>query len=314
MMKVSGRRISKWCSSSSLVLGSIIVIFFSVFQPEAILVQAYSIEGKRALVTGSSGGIGRGIASKLAQQGAHVMIHYHVRQQGAEETEKLIQAQAQNGGSCAGILQSDFRNPANIYRMFQEIDTIWNDGIDILVNNAGSITKQAIEDDDENLTSWRDTLEVNLNAPRLLSQLALERMKNRQLNSGGVIINVSSIHGEKSNEYMSAYAVSKAALDMLTRSMAIEFAQYNVRVNAIAPGVVVVERTAEIFNNPENVIPWTDRLLVNQLGSVKEIADATIPLITNDWITGTIWQIDGGMMARANFPIRERPPPPVCRD
>lgn len=276
---------------------------------------AYNLQGKRVLVTGSSGGIGRGIALELAREGAHVLIHYHLRKDGALETKELIQQQQcrQGGGTgtCAGIVQCDFRKLSNIPTMFDQVDSIWDDGLDVLVNNAGSISKMAMEDDDLELTQWQNTMNVNLNAPRFLSQLTLDRMKKKQHalkeQEGGVIINVSSIHGERSNEYMAAYAVSKAGLDMLTRTMAIEFAEHNVRVNAIAPGVVVVERTADIFADPANAKPWTDRLLTSKLGTVEQIAHATLPLITNDWITGTIWQIDGGMMARNNMPPRDKP-------
>jgi len=262
---------------------------------------AYSVNGKRVLVTGSSGGIGRGIAIKLAEEGAEVFVHYNVREEEARETRRLIE---DRGGVCAGISQCDFSHPAHIHTLFQQINGVWRDGMDILVNNAGIISKLAVEDDDEYVTQWRDTMNINLNAPRLLSQMALKGMKKR---GGGVIINVSSIHGDRSNEYMSSYAVSKAGLDALTRCMAIEFAEHKVRVNAIAPGVVKVERTEEYFRDPANVTPWTDRLLLNEIGSVSHIADATLPLITNDWITGTIWQIDGGMSARSNMPLRTRP-------
>jgi len=311
---------------SSLGVSILLFAFLMSWHPSSCLVNSYTattasttsptydLKGKRVLVTGSSGGIGRAIALKLAQEGASVLIHYHVREQGALETQRLILEQ---GGSCAGIVQCDFRNLSTILPLFQQqIDQeIWKEGLDILINNAGAVSKLAMEDDDEQLTQWHDTLNVNLHAPRLLSQLALQRMKHRP-NGGGVIINVSSIHGERSNEYMSAYAVSKAGLEMLTRSMAMEFAPYNVRVNAIAPGVVVVERSADVFADPTNVKPWTDRLLTEQLGAADQIAHAMLPLITNEWITGTIWQIDGGMMARANMPPRDRPPPPpqqVCK-
>lgn len=129
-----------------------------------------------------------------------------------------------------------------------------------------------------------------------------------------MIVNVSSIHSEKSNEYMAAYAASKAALDSLTRSMAMEYAQHNIRVNSIAPGVVVVERTADIFKIPENAQVWKDRLPLNRLGQVEDIAQATLALLTNEWMTGTILTVDGGMMARANMPNRPRPLKPggVC--
>lgn len=289
--------------------------------------------GKRALVTGSSGGIGKGIALALAEQGCHVLIHYHERQQGAEDTRSQIQAGHQQRSSsasstsnslCAGIVQCDFRSPPAILEMMRAIDEIWPDGYDILINNAGIVSKLALQDDDLALATWHETMAVNLHAPRLLSQLAVPRMmkQRKSINdnngsssrTGGVILNVSSIHGKKSNEYIAAYAASKAALDSLTRSMAMEYAQHNIRVNSIAPGVVVVERTADTWKVPENVQVWKDRLPLNRLGQVDDIAKATLTLLTNEWMTGTILTVDGGMMARANMPIRPRPLKPggVC--
>mmetsp|Transcript_10891 Transcript_10891/g.25992 ORF Transcript_10891/g.25992 Transcript_10891/m.25992 type:complete len:125 (-) Transcript_10891:128-502(-) len=84
----------------------------------------------------------------------------------------------------------------------------------------------------------------------------------------------------------------------------------NIRVNNIAPGVVPVERTAAAFSDPATMKSWTDRLPLQRTGTVSEIAHACIPLFENDWITGSTWQIDGGMMSRANMPQRPRPPPP----
>jgi glucose 1-dehydrogenase len=278
---------------------------------------AYSLQGKRALVTGSSGGIGRGIALELARQGCHVLVHYHTRHAMALETQALIQVE---GGTCAGVIQCDFRQTSHIYSMMQQIDVLWPDGWDILVNNAGVVTKLALEDDDYSTPStssntllwdgssssaWHDTMAVNLHAPVLLSTLAVPRMQMH--NDSGVILHVSSIHGTRSNEYMGAYAASKAALESVTRTMAMEWAAYNIRVNAIAPGVVPVERTAEAFAHPPTMHAWTERIPLQQVGTVEYIAQAALPLLTNDWITGTIWTVDGGMMARSNMPVRERP-------
>ena len=113
---------------------------------------------------------------------------------------------------------------------------------------------------------------------------------------------------------MAAYAASKAALESLTRSMAMEWAAHGVRVNAIAPGVVPVERSRDAFADPEAVENWASRIPLHRLGTVEEIAAACIPLLTNEWITGAVWQIDGGMMARSNMPDRPRPlvPGGVC--
>jgi glucose 1-dehydrogenase len=321
-LAASPRRRCSWLIPSwSLLIASL----------EQMTAAAYSLLGKRALVTGSSGGIGKGIALALAEQGCHVLIHYNERQQGAADTRSQIQARHQQRSSssasssclCAGILQCDFRSPPAILEMMCSVDEIWPDGFDILINNAGIVSKLALQDDDLELATWHETMAVNLHAPRLLSQLAVPRMmKERTCNDNngsgtrthGVILNVSSIHGEKSNEYIGAYAASKAALDSLTRSMAMEYAQHNIRVNSIAPGVVVVERTADAWKVPENEQAWKDRLPLNRLGQVDDIAQATLTLLTNDWMTGTILTVDGGMMARANMPNRLRPLKPggVC--
>jgi glucose 1-dehydrogenase len=273
-------------------------------------VTAYSLQGKRVVVTGSSGGIGKGIALALAQEGADVLVHYCTRAEGAAQTARAITHDTP--GTVAGVFGCDFRDPAAIQKLFaNDLDGIWPEGFDVLVNNAGIVTKMALEDDnDDTLSAWHETLQVNLHAPRLLSHLALPRMRKRansKTGGGGVILNVSSIHGEKSNEYMGAYAVSKSALDALTRAMALEYAVYNIRVNAIAPGVVPVERTAAAFADKAVADPWLKKIPLHRLGTVEQVAAACLPLITNEWLTGVIWQIDGGMMARSNMPERPRP-------
>ena len=260
---------------------------------------AYSLQGKRTLVTGSSGGIGRGIAKRLAKEGAHVYVHYHTRREGAMATRDAIR---DDGGVCLGVVKCDFRDDANIHKLFEKLPT----AIDVLVNNAGIITKVAMDDDNQ-LSLWKETIQVNLHAPLLLSKLAKERMTE-----GGVIINVSSIHGERSNEYMGAYAVSKAGLDSLTRTLALEWAVDNVRINAIAPGVVPVERTSKAFDDPVTKKEWLNHLPLKKWGTVDDVANAIIPMITNEWITGTIWTVDGGMMARSNMPKRAKPETRSC--
>lgn len=296
-----------------------VIFLLAILLDTTTTCDAYSLDGKRAFVTGSSGGIGRGIALALAGEGCTVLIHYHVRKTLAETTAEEIRDKY-GTDRVAGIVQCDFRNNDEIRNLMKEIgnDEIgWGDnddgGFDILINNAGMVTKQALEDDDDNLSKWYETMQVNLNAPRLLSHLSVPRMRRRERNNGdgddgGVIVNVSSIHSEKSNEYMSAYAVSKAGLDALTRSMAMEYGEYNIRVNSVNPGIVAVERTADAFKDEAVLKSWTDRMPIPRLGRPDDIGQAVLQLVQNDWITGSIWQIDGGMMARSNYPPRDRPP------
>jgi len=279
-----------------------LVFLLLIFGTNTMQVTAYSFEQKRTLVTGSSGGIGAGIAKALAQKGARIIIHYNTRHEGALETERAILDQ---GGICDGVVQCDFRNPKNIPQMFQILDRIWDGGIDILVNNAGIITKLAVEDDDYEGTSFAETLQVNLNAPYLISKLAHDRMKGQK--DGGVIINISSIHGFISVEWMTAYAASKAGLDRLTAGLACEWSKDKVRVNAVAPGIVPVERTSSTLATKEAQELWLPHLPVGRMGSVDECAHAVIYLCENEWTTGTILTLDGGMTARSNMPRRPKP-------
>ena len=175
-------------------------------------VASFSLPGRVALVTGSSGGIGKSIALRLKEEGVRVCLHYNTRKEEAEEVKRLL-----GPDYCLGIVQCDFRFPDKLFEFMSDVEEICDGGVDILVNNAGAVNKLALEDD-EDLSIWHETLAVNLHAPYTLSKLALPKMKMN--GRGGVIINISSIHGEVSNEYMGAYAASKSALDSLTRTMA----------------------------------------------------------------------------------------------
>lgn len=289
--------------------------------------QSHSLRGKTALVTGSSGGIGAGIAKVFAQAGCDIIVHYNSRKEGAIDTFKTINNNYDNAvandnndnnlpGRCLGIIHADFRDADAVDEMFHHIldYSLPNNRLDILVNNAGIVTKLALEDDDDKMSIWHETMAVNLHAPVQLMKLAHKHMKSTTIGSrkGGVIINNTSIHGSRSVEFMTAYAASKAALDSLTRGLACEFAVDGVRVNAIAPGVVPVERTSQAFADPNVTNMWLPHLPSGRLGTVEDIAHATLLLAVSEWMTGNILTVDGGMMARANMPIRPKPQkPPV---
>jgi glucose 1-dehydrogenase len=286
-----------------MLLTPLLVLLYSNF------VSAFSFANKRALVTGSSGGIGAAIAKELAKKGARVMIHYNTRYEGAKTTKQEI---LDNDGICDGLIQCDFRNPKNIQNMMDIVDEKWEGEIDILVNNAGLITKLAAEDEDEDFTSWMDTIQVNLNAPYQLSKLAYQRMKGQK--EGGNIINISSIHGSISTEYMVAYAASKAAMDRMTAGLSSEWAKEGVRVNAVAPGIVPVERTEAVLSQQASQDMWIPHLPVGRMGTVEECAHSVIYLCENEWTTGSIVTLDGGMTARINMPVRPKPAPPSVED
>lgn len=175
-----------------------------------------------------------------------------------------------------------------------------------MINNAGLITKLAAEDEDDDFTSWMDTIQVNLNAPYQLSKLAYDRMKKKK---HGNIINVSSIHGSVSCEYMVAYASSKAALDRMTAGLSSEWARNGVRVNSLAPGIVPVERTQDILSQQTSQDLWHPHLPVGRMGTTKECAHAVVYLLENEWTSGSILTLDGGMTARINMPFRPKPEP-----
>ncbi|CAM9535870.1 unnamed protein product, partial [Heterosigma akashiwo] len=282
--------------------GSLLWVFLATMQH---LARAFNFANKKALVTGSSGGIGAAIAKELANKGARVLVHYNTRQNGAKETKQEIIGM---GGICDGLIQCDFRDPKNVNKMMSIIDQQWGGGIDILVNNAGLVTKLAAEDEDDSFSSWMETIQVNLNAPYQLSKLAYERMKKQK--EGGNIINVSSIHGAVSVEYMVAYAASKAAMDRMTAGLSNEWAKDGVRVNAIAPGIVPVERTEAILSQQASQDLWLPHLPVGRMGTVQECAHAVVYLCENEWTSGTVLTLDGGMTGRSNMPVRPKPTPP----
>eukprot|EP00957_Ditylum_brightwellii_P167530 12752892-Ditylum_brightwellii.AAC.1 len=221
------------------------------------------------------------------------------------------QAILNDGGICDGIVQCDFTEPKNICDMMQTVDETWDNQIDILVNNAGVITKCAAEDDDDIGSEWLDTIQVNLNAPYQLSRWAYKNMKKQT--EGGCIINVSSIHGSSSVEYMTAYAASKAGMDRMTAGLSSEWAKDKVRVNAVAPGIVPVERTVDALSTKEAQEMWLPNLPVGRYGSIEDIAHSVVYLCENEWTSGTILTVDGGMTARANMPFRPKPPKPEKR-
>lgn len=258
------------------------------------------LAGKRILITGTSSGIGAGMARYLAQQGCKLVLHYARNPAGMKKTEQTVASITNEWVT----LRCDFRQPDTIHPFF---DQAWQafDGLDGLVNNAGIVPKTLMTDDTDGKV-FNETLAVNLQAPYLLSVAFAKRHIANQ--TSGNIVQNTSIHGQATCEYFSAYGASKAALDNAMRVMASEWGAFGIRVNSLAPGVVPVERTETLLSQPDMMADWHRLIPLQRFGTTEEMAQATAFLLSNasQWMTGSVLTIDGGMIARGNY-IKRNP-------
>ena len=263
------------------------------------------LQERCVLVTGASGGLGAGIAQAFGRHGCKVIVHYRTRPEGAKRTVAAIE----KSGGEAIMLRADLRSQKTIESLVSRSVERWG-GLDILINNAGIVLKASVLDADAAL--WDDSLNINLRAPYLLSRLVAKQMIDT--GKGGCILNNSSIHANISAQYFGVYAATKAGLEAFSRVMALEWAQHDIRVNCIAPGVVPVERTRETLEKTKH--DWMPYLPAARFGLPEDIAELAVFLCTNKaaWITGQSFTVDGGLTARMNMPRRPQPPLPPHPD
>ncbi len=256
------------------------------------------LKDKRILITGASSGIGAGMARVLAREGCKLVLHYNRNETGIEKTLADVTAL----DAKASVLRCDFRQLDKINDFFQQA---WQQfgGLDGLVNNAGIVTKTVALKDPLG-EKFADTLTVNLHAPYQLSTAFAKACIDAK--QGGAIVNNSSIHGQATCEWFSAYAASKAGLDAITKVQAAEWGRYGIRVNVLAPGVVPVERTFSILNKPEMEKEWCGRMPTGRYGTTEDMGEATAFLLSESaaWMTGSVMTVDGGLIARGNYPVR----------
>lgn len=263
------------------------------------MAQYPELKGRRVLITGASSGIGAGIARVLAREGCRLVLHYNRNEAGIERTVQQVQAlKAQ-----AEVVRCDFRQLETVGPFFE---SAWQafDGLDALINNAGIVTKTPSLKDPLG-EAFDEVLAVNLQAPyRLATAFAQQCIAAGQ---GGVVVNNSSIHGQKSCEWFSAYGAAKAGLDRLTEVQAIEWGSHGIRVVGIAPGVVPVERTEAILSQAAVQERWMKCTPLGRYGTPDEMGEAVAFLISDRaaWMTGSILTVDGGLIARGNYPFRD---------
>ncbi|MFI0216258.1 SDR family oxidoreductase [Streptomyces lydicus] len=249
------------------------------------------LNGKTALVTGSSRGIGRGIAQRLAQDGALVAVHYGNNDAAAKETAETIRG----AGGRAFIIGAELGVPGDAETLFAAFDDGLaacgaEPGLDILVNNAAISLPGHI--DEVTPEEFDRTLAVNTKAPFFLIQHGLRRMRD-----GGRIINISSAVTTTAFPSTIAYGVSKGAVDTLTLTLAKDLGARGITVNTIAPGFVATMNAA-MRETPEAEAALASISVFNRLGRPADIADVAAFLASDDsrWITGQRFDVTGGSM------------------
>lgn len=248
-------------------------------------VSRFSCEGKVALITGGSRGIGRASALALAEAGADVVVSSR-KIADLEQVAEEIRSKGVKGLAVAAHNAKSEDSKMLIDRVVKDFGRI-----DILLNNAGTNPYFGpIMDQDE--TTFDITMNVNLKGIFILSQLAARVMKAR---GGGCIINTASIGGLRAGE-LGVYCVSKAAVIMLTQVMAKEWGQYNIRVNALAPGIIKTRLSEALWKDPKVNEKALGQIPVMRLGEPEEIAGAVVFLSSSagSYITGETIVIDGG--------------------
>lgn len=244
-----------------------------------------------AIVTGGSRGIGRGICIAFAREGADVVVNYHRNEHCANQVVEACRSLGQR----AIATQADVSDSGQVNRMVEQALAEFG-RLDVLVNNAGlQVWIPALEMDK---ATWQRTIDVDLTGTFLCAQAVARHMVAR--GGGGKIINVSSIQADRVVPPHVNYAAAKGGITLLTRALAVEWAEYKINVNCIGPGAIDTDMNAEFFVHPEIVervcktTPW------GRLGTPEDCANVAVFLASSesDFVTGQTIFVDGGRMLR----------------
>ena len=246
------------------------------------------LEGQRALVTGGSRSIGRGIALGLAREGADVAVNFRRSREDAEDAVRQIEEM----GRRATAVQGSTDSRSDVERFVAEADDFLG-GIDILVNNAGILKRTPLLDISEE--EWDAILDVNLKGYFLVGQAVARRMVEAQ--TPGAVVNVSSAGQAVAAPNLTHYCVAKAGVEMLTKQMALELAPHKIRVNAIAPGLIETDMNrADIAQDDFRELRLA-RIPLKEIGVPEDLVGAVVFLASNDearLVTGATVFIDAG--------------------
>lgn len=245
------------------------------------------LRDKAALVTGGTMGIGAAVAVELARRGASVAIV--ARHDGPEALE--VQQQIESAGQRAVIITADLRHADHCARAVQTAASQLG-RLDILVHNAGGPSAGTI--DQVSPEQWLATIDLHVNANYFLCRAALPFLRQQ---SEGAIITVSSTAGIRGVPGAIAYAIAKGAIPQFTRALARDLADDNIRVNCVAPGVIRTRFHADM-SEQRRQFNLDHRIPLHREGTPQQVADVVALLITNDYITGETYVIDGGLTSR----------------
>ncbi len=259
-----------------------------------------TLQGKRALVTGGSKGIGAGIALALAREGADVAVNYHSDRTGAEE----IVAQIAAMGRTAIALGADVSQVTECQRLVADAAEGLG-GLDILVNNAGLTFWEDFFETDE--AHWDTVLDTNLKSVFFCTQAAARIMREQQW---GRVVNISSGASKSAFKRATPYNASKGGMNMLSVGLALELGQYGITVNTVAPGAILIERTSHEM--PDYAGHFAATTPLGRVGYPEDIAGAVVYYCSDaaSYVTGQVFWVDGGLSLRSGTFGETKPAPP----
>lgn len=247
-----------------------------------------TLENQRALITGASRGLGAEIAAVFADAGADLVITGRDAA-GLQATRKLVE---EKGRRCLCV-EADLRTVEGPRFAGQKAIEFFGT-VDILVNNAGIVFVDGLLQSP--LDQWEETMAVNLRAPFLLAQTVVPGMITQ---GRGKVINISSAAAVLAPEGHGAYSASKGGLNLLTQTMAAEWARFNIQANAVAPTVILTAMGRQVWGNPAKGDPMKARIPARRFGEPVEVADLVLFLASpaSNFISGQVIRIDGGLSA-----------------
>ncbi|MGI8772782.1 MAG: SDR family NAD(P)-dependent oxidoreductase [Acidobacteriaceae bacterium] len=242
-----------------------------------------------AVITGSSSGIGQGIAKRFAEEGARVVIDYVGHPDGADQTLKMVE----QAGSKGIICQADVTKIEDTRRL---VDAAYSEfgSLDILVNNAGMEKEADFWEVQE--ADYDKVLAVNLKGPFFLTQYFVQKLL--AANKPGRIVNISSVHEDMVFPGFSTYCISKGGMRMFMRDLSVELGPKNITINNIAPGAIETPINKKLMANKGEMQALLQNIPLNRLGTVDDVAALAAFLASDDagYITGSTYVIDGGLM------------------